>query len=68
MRGRLLRTVRCFGALVLLFLAVAPPSSSAVSRSDWLGRINEIRAASQLPPVVEERPWSAGILAHLNYL
>jgi hypothetical protein len=53
---------------MFLALAVAPPSSSAVSRSDWLGRINEIRTASQLPPVVEERAWSAGILAHLNYL
>ncbi len=68
MRGPLLRTARGLGALVLLFLAVGPASSSAVTRSDWLGRINEIRVASRLPPVVEERAWSAGILAHLNYL
>lgn len=68
MQGRLLRTAPGLVALVLLSLALAPPSSSAVSRSDWLGRINEIRAASQLPPVAEERAWSPGILAHLNYL
>ncbi len=68
MRGRLQRTARGLGALVLLFLAVAPPSSAAVSRSDWLGRINQVRAASQLPPVAEEPAWSAGILAHLGYL
>ena len=68
MQGRLRRTARGLGALLLLTLAVAPPSAEAVTRSDWLGRINEIRSASQLPPVVEEQAWSAGILAHLNYM
>jgi hypothetical protein len=54
------------GLLAAACLAV--PAAAAPAETDWLGRINEIRAASQLPPVVEEPAWSAGILAHLNYL
>lgn len=40
----------------------------AVGETDWLGRINEIRAGSGLPAVSENPAWTAGILAHLNYL
>jgi hypothetical protein len=47
---------------------LAPSSALALSESDWLGRINEIRQGSQLPPVVDEPAWSAGILAHERYL
>jgi len=54
-------------ALVLL-ISTSAPSAAAITRSDWLGRINEIRSSSQLPPVVEEPAWSAGLLAHFTYL
>lgn len=61
---------RGLGALLLCLsvLGLVPSSVAAATRSDWLGRINEIRVASQLPPVAEEGAWSAGILAHLRYL
>lgn len=68
MQGRLRRTARGLVALLLLVLAGPSPAAATVARSDWLGRINEVRSASQLPPVVDEPAWSAGILAHLNYL
>lgn len=51
-----------------LALMLVPNRALAVGETDWLGRINEIRQGSQLPPVREEAAWSAGILAHLNYL
>jgi hypothetical protein len=53
--------------LVVSYCAAVPPAF-ALGESDWLGRVNEIRAGSQLPPVSEEPAWSAGILAHLEYL
>ncbi|MGN6216113.1 MAG: CAP domain-containing protein [Solirubrobacterales bacterium] len=64
-------TTATLGALVAvlfcaLWLFAAP--ASAVSEDDWLGRVNEIRLGSQLPPVSENSSWSAGIAAHLRYL
>lgn len=35
---------------------------------DWLARLNAYRAASGLPPVVENREWVRGIELHLEYL
>jgi hypothetical protein len=60
--------IACSAIAVLCCAGAPPASSAAVSESDWLGRINEIRAGAQLPPVTEEPAWSAGILAHLEYL
>lgn len=61
---------RCFliALLAMAFACVLAPAAWALSESDWLGRINEIRTGSQLQPVVEEPAWSAGILAHLEYM
>jgi hypothetical protein len=53
---------------VVLALALVPSRAFAVSETEWLGRINEIRQGSQLPAVGENGNWSAGIAAHLNYL
>lgn len=69
-RGELLLGPLCLAATVLALVlgGLTPSSVLARSESDWLGRINEIRVGSQLPPVVDEPAWSAGILAHLNYI
>lgn len=67
------RACAAFVTTVLLFTLitkapVAVAADTATSSSDWLGRINEIRAASQLAPVVEEPAWTAGIRAHFLYM
>ena len=47
---------------------VAAPTIQLPSNAGWLSVVNWYRANAGLPPVVEEPSWSAGILAHLNYL
>lgn len=64
-RTRLLLTVLAF---VAVFGCAAPPLAFALGGSDWLGRINEVRMASQLPPVADEPAWDTGISAHLEYM
>jgi hypothetical protein len=55
-------------ALLALLALALPSGARAVTDTDWLGRVNEIRLGSQLQPVVENQSWSAGIAAHLYYL
>jgi hypothetical protein len=60
--------IALWGVLLLgLITAATAQRAAAQDDSDWLGRINEIRIASGLAPVVDEPIWSAGILAHLEY-
>ncbi|HXF32513.1 MAG TPA: CAP domain-containing protein [Solirubrobacterales bacterium] len=65
-RGRTGQAI-CVGLLIGFFLAAFAPRASALDETDWLGRINEVRAASGVAPVADEPVWSAGILAHLEY-
>jgi hypothetical protein len=66
--GRRLTTTVLIGLAVVGILLVAAQSAFAVAETDWLGRINEIRGDSGLASVGENPTWTAGILAHLNYL
>jgi hypothetical protein len=66
--GRRLTTTVLIGLAVVGILLVAAQSAFAVAETDWLGRINEIRGDSGLASVSENPTWTAGILAHLNYL
>jgi hypothetical protein len=66
---------------VAALLAIGPslPASALGEREDpseqrteagfnWLDRVNVVRAAADLPPLVEEAAWSAGSRLHSRYM
>jgi hypothetical protein len=68
-RGSSALRVACLVCTVFLaLLSASQPVTASVGPEDWLGRVNEIRQSSQLPPVSENSSWNAGITAHLTYL
>jgi hypothetical protein len=76
--------MRWFLVLIVLSLAfsglAAPPAPAALAAGDarealphpptfnWLDRVNAVRAAADLPPVVEDAEWSAGSRLHSRYM
>jgi hypothetical protein len=66
--ARLAKLCAAIGVMLVAVLSLGAASSRAVSETDWLGRVNEVRQGSQLPPVSDNSAWSGGIAAHLRYL
>jgi hypothetical protein len=56
-------------AVLSLFLAGTPPAAQPVRAAPaWLDYVNSLRAIANLPPVTENPTWSAGDLAHAQYM
>jgi hypothetical protein len=52
----------------LLLGAVMPSSQPVHAAPPWLDYVNSLRANANLPPVTENPTWSAGDLAHAQYM
>ena len=64
------------GALSALAATPAPAALAGDAREapppqptfNWLDRVNAVRAAADLPPVVEDTAWSEGSRLHSRYM
>lgn len=73
---RLPGRARWLSLLIVLALLAIPmrPALAVEEREaplpafDWLDRVNAVRAAADLPPVVEDAAWSAGSHLHSRYM
>ena len=58
--------VQSASVFVLLVLLLSSPGYAHAS--DWLVRVNELRAVGALPPVIENPTWSQGCWLHSRYM
>ena len=54
--------------LSLFFAAVTPSAQPVRAAPPWLDYVNSLRANANLPSVTENTTWSAGDLAHAQYM
>ena len=58
--------IQIVSVIVLVATMLAAPSLAYCS--DWLSRVNDLRAVGSLPPVVENPAWSQGCWLHSRYM